>query len=158
MLKVNTEIKASPLSGKGLFLREPVKKGQVIALFTENARYMTEATYQEEQRKNNQVVIMSAVRYIGEYFLYNEEIGEEEFINHSSEPTMIYHCGICFAKKDLTAGEELTVDYKYFLATGDENKFIDSRTSQPVDGLPPREALLQSARELLATLEESESE
>ncbi len=156
MLYVKTEIKNSDVNGKGLFLLENVKIGQIIALFAENSKYITEEEYQEEQRNNNEIIIMSGVRYVGKYFLYTEEIGNEEYINHSSNPTVLYHCGICFAKRDLKIGDELTVDYKYFLATNDVNKFTDKTTNSIVDGIPPHEALLQSTRELLEMLEKIE--
>jgi hypothetical protein len=62
---------------------------------------------------------------------------------------MLYHCGIVFAKTDIAIGEELTVDYKYFLATNDVHAFDDRDTGQQVTGLNARDALLASARELI---------
>ncbi len=153
MLYVKAEVKNSNIHGKGLFLLEPVKKGQIMILLAHNSKLMTEEKYQEEQRKNNKIITMSALRYVGKYFLYDEEIESEDYINHSSNPTMLYHCGICFAKHDLKINDELTVDYKYYLALHDVNRFMDTHTKKWVDGLSPQEALIQSTKELLQILD-----
>ncbi|SHG27537.1 SET domain-containing protein-lysine N-methyltransferase [Ornithinibacillus halophilus] len=149
MIHVKTEVKQSKVHGEGLFLLEPVKKGDIIASLIVDAKIMTEEEYQEEQRKNNEIVVKTGVRFAGEYFLYKDTIDNEEYINHSNDPSMLYHCGICFAKRDLDAGDELTVDYKYFLARDDIFQFSDEDTSQKVDGMDPKKAMIDSAKELI---------
>ena len=99
MLLYKTEKKTSVISGEGLYTLEYIPKGAVIGLFPFEAGILTEDEYQEEQRKGNKVITMSAVRWIGKFFLTNDEIGNEEYINHSNESNMLYHCGICFAKE-----------------------------------------------------------
>ena len=153
MIFFKTEVKDTGTYGRGLFLLEPVTKGQIIGILTMDCGVMTEDEYQSEQAANNEIIVMTAVRWIGRYFLYGDKIGSEEFINHSENPTMLYHCGICFATRDLIAGEELTADYKYFLAEKDVFAFDDSNTKSSVDGISGREALLSSARELIKLIE-----
>lgn len=153
MIFFKTEVKDTGTYGQGLFLLEHVKKGEIIGILTMDCGVMTEDEYQREQAVNNEIIVMTAVRWIGRYFLYGDKIGSEEYINHSKNPTMLYHCGICFATRDLFAGDELTADYKYFLAEKDVFAFDDSNTGRQVDGISGREALLSSARELIKLIE-----
>ncbi|MBN2531384.1 MAG: SET domain-containing protein [Spirochaetales bacterium] len=158
MLYIKTEIRESliPGAGEGLFSLEPVKKGRIIANLALSSRVMTEEEYQEEQRKGNKSVIQTAVRWVGNYFLYTDTIGNADYINHSSPATLLYHCGICFAREDIKAGDELTVDYRYFLAENDVYSFSCGKGNHVVDGLSGRNALLQSARELISLLKEAD--
>jgi SET domain-containing protein len=153
MIFFKTEVRESGTHGEGLFLLEPVKKGEIIGILTHGCGIMTEDEYQRQQAENNKIIIMTAVRWVGKYFLYGDAIGSEEFINHSSDPTMLYHCGVCFATRDLLPGDELTADYGYFLAEKDVFAFSDNATGRPVDGISGREALLRSARELIRLVE-----
>jgi hypothetical protein len=61
----------------------------------------------------------------------------------------VYHCGICFALQDMTAGTELTVNYEYILSADEADLFVDTLTGAHVRGLPGELALARSARELL---------
>ena len=88
MLFINTEIKET-IIGKGLFSLDFVKKGTLIANFAQdNGGVMTEEEYQLEQKKGNQLIIMSAIRWIDKYFLYNDSIEaeEERLINSDLTP------------------------------------------------------------------------
>lgn len=152
MLFYMTQVKNSGIHKKGLFLLEPVKKGEIIGILTKDCGIMTESDYQREQAKGNKVIIMTAVRLAGRYFLYGDSIGNEEYINHSENPSMLYHCGICTAIRDLSPGDELTVNYRFFLAENDVHAFFDCKTGKKVDGLSARDALIQSAEELIDLL------
>jgi SET domain-containing protein len=152
MLFYQAEVRESPVAGRGLFSKEPIPKGAVVGFLARQAPLMTEDEYQDAQHRGEQVIIMSAVRLAGKYFIYGSEISDEEYINHSSDPSLLYHCGIAFAKRDIAAGDELTVDYKYFLAQNDVGRFTDSRTGRLVDGVDGRQAMIESCKELLALL------
>ena len=156
MMFIKTEIQETVTgTGKGLFSLEFVKKGSLIANFYEGeGEIMTEKEYQLEQKKGNQLIIMSAIRWVDKYFFSSDSIGPEEYINHSYEPNMLYHCGICLAKHNIKPGDELTVNYQYFLAENDVDSFYDRETGNLVDGLPPKVALLKSAQELVNLLED----
>jgi len=60
---------------------------------------------------------------------------------------MVYHCGLCFAARDLNAGEELTVDYRYFMSE-DLDGFCDRHTGRQIRGFTGREAFVRSLRQL----------
>lgn len=149
MFLYKVETRDSEIAGRGVYALEAIAKGAVVGLLDHNNLLMTEAQYQEAQQRGEQLIIQSAVRLVGDYFAYNGRITDEEYINHSETPNMLYHCGILFAKQPIAAGEELTVDYKYFLAAGDVHAFDDRETGKPVTGLSAREALLQSAQEVI---------
>lgn len=152
MLLVKTEVRESRLHEKGLYSLQPIKKGTIVMI--PSGSLISEAEYQWEQAKDNKTVIMSAVRLLGRYFICADSIGNEEYLNHSSNPNLIYHCGIAIAARDIAACEELTVNYKYFLAEGDFCAFEDAETGELVDGLSPTEAFNQSAEEMLALLKD----
>lgn len=155
MLLIETEVKNSSISGRGLFSRQSVKKGEVVAILTHSCPTMSERQYQNEQEKGNEVIIMTAVRWVGDLFAYGDSIGPEEFINHSFDPSMLYHAGICFATRDIAPGDELTADYRFFLAENDVYRFTDAETGKLVDGLGPKRALADSATALVRLLEDA---
>lgn len=149
MFLYKVESRDSEIAGRGVYAVEPIPAGVVIGLFNHDTLIMTEREYQDAQRRGEKLIIQSAVRLIGEYFVYNKTITDEEYINHSANPNMLYHCGILFAKKDIAADDELTVDYKYFLAEDDVEAFGDKDTGATVTGLNAKDALRQSAAELV---------
>ncbi len=151
-----TEAKESPIAGTGVFAREPITRGEIVGNLGHLGRIVTEAEYQAAQEAGDTLLIKSAIRWVGEYFVYNETISDEEYINHSIDPNMLYHCGVLFARKDIAPGEELTCDYKYFLAVDDYCQFPHVGGRGTVSGLPGKAALLESARELVELLAEAE--
>jgi len=156
MLLVDAEVRESPIAGSGLFLRAPVRKGAIVSIHAVDAKLLTQAEYQEEQRKGNELAIRSGIRWVGRYFLRARAMPPESYINHSDAPALLYHCGISFARRDLSSGDELTIDYTGFLAEDDVEGFCDVATGRTLFGLPPREALLRSSQELVRLLTEIE--
>lgn len=154
MLLVKAVTRESEIAGKGLFVEEAVRKGTVVSLHAADATVLTEQEYQHEQRIGNELVIRTGIRWVGPYFLYAQEERPEAFINHSTDPSLLYHCGISFARRDLKPGDELTVDYSLFLAEDDVEGFHDSAEETQVTGLPPRDALISSTEQLLRLLRE----
>jgi hypothetical protein len=98
-------------------------------------------------------MIDTGARFVNDIFLYTDGTARlENYINHSFKPNLLYHCGICFAKENISKYTELTVDYKYVLAKGDAVSFADSVTGEVVDGMDDVECLKQSTSELLNIL------
>jgi hypothetical protein len=152
MIFLHTRIQKTPAIGWGLFAHEFAPKGSVVGILTLGANIMRCNEYQEAQRQNNDLIRRTGARWVDDYFLYGCEIGPDEYLNHSFRPSLLYHCGICFAMRDIFPGDELTVNYQYLLATEDATAFVDHETGRLVDGLPAREALCASGRELLLLL------
>jgi SET domain-containing protein len=149
MFLYKVETRDSEIAGRGVYAQEAIPMGAVVGLLDHHNLIMTEEEYQDAQRRGEHLIIQSAVRLVGDYFVYNASITDEEYINHSESPNMLYHCGKLFAKASIGVGDELTVDYKYFLATDDVHAFDDRDTGRQVTGLNAREALLQSCREVI---------
>lgn len=152
MLFVAAEERESQIAGSGLFLLAPVRKGAVVSIHAVDAKLLTQDEYQEEQRKGNELATRSGIRWVGRYFLHAKEMPVESFINHSDEPTLLYHCGVSFARRDLNPGDELTIDYTLFLAEDDVEGFCDVASGRMLYGLAPKQALLRSAEQLVELL------
>jgi SET domain-containing protein len=115
MMMVQTELRPSPIHGTGVFLLEPVKKGDVIWRF--DARI---------DRVYTPAEIASLPDYVQDYLktysTWHQDTGlfvlcgdNGRFFNHSEAPSCI-SMGVSFgedrAARDLAAGEELTSDYR----------------------------------------------
>src|SRR3712207_1421002 len=115
MMMVETELKASPIHGLGVFLTEPVRKGELIWRF--DSRIDLIYTAEEIATLPSHVQ-----RYLRTYTTWHEATGvyvlcgdNGRYFNHSDTPTTISNAisfGDDRAARDLTAGEELTSDYK----------------------------------------------
>jgi hypothetical protein len=157
MLFFDTEIKSSKLGGLGCFVTCAVDKGAIAGILVYRGRLIKESEYLEALSRGESAALRTGTRWVGSYLTIDDPHDpfviaspNEAFINHSFDPTLLFHCGICFAKRDLAAGEELTVDYAYVLSPVDPTVFSDTVTGEPVRGLPWRTALLRSAVELIA--------
>lgn len=149
MFLFRTELRDLRIAGTGVFALEPIPRGAIAGFLNYKVNIVTEEQYQQAQRDGDLLLIQSAVRWIGDYFLHNTENENEDYINHAENANLLYHCGILFATHDIEAEEELTVNYKYFLAVDDVYAFADLDTRKKVSGMPGKEALLQSCRELM---------
>lgn len=151
---VKAAARDSAIAGRGLFVEQAVSKGTVVSLHAADSVVLTEQEYQHEQRIGNELAIRTGIRWVGPYFLCAKEARPEAFINHSKDPSLLYHCGISFARRDLKPGDELTIDYSLFLAAEDVESFRDSAEEASVTGLPPKDALASSTEQLLRLLQE----
>ena len=115
MMMVDSEVRASPIHGLGTFLREPVKKGDVIWRFDPRIdRVFSEAEVESLPRHMQ--------RFLHTYSTWHEGLklwilcGDNgRHFNHSDRPNTV-SLGVGFgddvAAEDLPAGTELTTDYK----------------------------------------------
>lgn len=142
------EVRSSPIEGKGLFAKEFFRAGSILILFF-RGRFMTSDAYGRRRAHEQGVLAHSAIHYVGDVVLYNEETHYEDYINHSDAPNVLYHCGIGFAQRDILPDEELTVDYRLWLPH--EDAFVD-KGSKLVSGRSPRNMLLESTHQLLELL------
>jgi hypothetical protein len=149
MLFIKSKADTSPIADIGCFTLEPIKKGAIIGILAHDVEVMQESEYNAAQAAGEMIIIQTAIRWAGELFLFCDSMSDEDYINHSFDPNMLYHCGVLFARRNIKAGEELTANYQYFLAYRDHMRFPDIATGRLVDGLPAKKALQQSAEELL---------
>ena len=127
MMMVDTELRLSSIHGIGVFLLEPVRKGQLIWRFDSRI----DRVYCEEEIAS---LPERSARFLRTYSTWDEARGlwvlcgdNGRHFNHSTSPNTISH-GIAFgedvAAEDLAAGTELTSDYATICDT--------FRTSEPV--------------------------
>ncbi|HEX4709395.1 SET domain-containing protein [Phenylobacterium sp.] len=114
MMMVDTELRPSSIHGLGVFLLEPVRKGELIWRF--DARIDRVYSLDEVASLPDHVQ-----RYLRTYSTWNEAAGlfvlcgdNGRFFNHSEEPSTVSNAisfGEDHAVRDLGVGEELTSDY-----------------------------------------------
>ncbi len=119
MLKVKTEVRPSDIHGLGLFVLENVEKGQVVhqeSPLLDLALDVETFSILDSEEKS----------FIEHYGWFDQDDGKyhlnfdhSRFINHSSSANLTFDVSkkADVAKRDINAGEELTVDYKEFEET-----------------------------------------
>jgi uncharacterized protein len=115
MLMVETELRASPIHGIGVFLLQPVAKGDLIWRFDSRI----DRVYTEEEIAT---LPPHMQRFLRTYSTWHELTGlwmlcgdNARHFNHSDTPNTVSNAisfGEDWAAADLLAGTELTSDYK----------------------------------------------
>lgn len=117
-LSSRTIVKESPIEGRGLFAKEPIPRGEIVAI--KGGYIFDTATLKEiEGRLGPAEIPVADGFHIGPV-----EAGEREgamlFTNHSCDPNIGVQGQIVFvAMRDIEAGEELTHDW----ATTDDDTY-----------------------------------
>ncbi len=117
MIIVPTYLEKSPVHGFGVFAKEPIKKGSKVWEF--NPIFDVRFTDAEFER------LPPSVKAEIEHHLYQPEQGGVlyyestmgRYMNHSREPNVDFSdVGVGWATRDIKPGEELTCDYRHFMA------------------------------------------
>lgn len=109
-LSPKAQVKQSSIQGRGLFAREPIKKGEIVAI---KGGYIFDRQSWIQMEK----ILGPAEIPIAEGFVIgpanqNEREGCMIFTNHSCDPNIGVQGQIVFvAMRDIEAGEELTHDW-----------------------------------------------
>lgn len=136
-----------PQAGLGLFVDEAVARGAVIV-----APDQVHTVWREDRLRayaDDSIEVRSSVRWFEDHFSLTPEWSDECYVNHSFRPTALWHLGFIFALSPLDAGAEVTMDYRYVIGDGERMPFADGDSGCEIVGLPWREALAGSARQLL---------
>ena len=139
-----------PGAGKGLFVDEAVDAGSIIVAPDDIPKVYTMAELMA--LPDAQSLLPATVRWFEERYTATPEWPDECYINHSFEPSALWLLGLVFARTDLPAGTEVTVDYRHLLGEGQEEAFRDSASGGAIIGLPWRESLLMTSTELAQIL------
>jgi hypothetical protein len=150
---VATEVKESSIFGRGCFAAEAVAKGTIVCCFTLGAKVITEEQYLDACRGENLPLMRTGTRYAGKYFTVGNEHEPYTFINHSFEPNLLCHCGVVLARRAISSGEEVTLDYRYLIDETDVGIYRDAKTGREIRGFSGRETLLRTARQLVDLVE-----
>ncbi|MCA9509065.1 MAG: SET domain-containing protein [Myxococcota bacterium] len=140
-----------PGAGLGLFVAEPVAAGAVVVVPDG-----IEQTFSLEElvaHPAGERAQAAAVRWYEGRYSVTLDWPDECYMNHSFEPTGLWHLGFVFATRDLAAGDELTLDYRHLLAPGEREPFVDAATGRAIEGFPWRESLRRSSATLVRLLE-----
>ena len=147
MRKALFEIRASPIQGVGVFARRAIAAGTRIAEYAGEVITEREADrrYDERSMMRHHTYLMS----LGDGRCIDAFVGGNaaRFINHSCEPNCeaVEADGRVWidAIRPIEAGEELTYDYAYERADGDDERFYRCRCGAATCRrtiLAPREA------------------
>ena len=105
------EVKTSPIDGKGCYAAQAFRRGRKIA------EYAGERISRQEIKRRVQGAQRIHICAIDTYWAIDGSVGGNgtEYINHSCHPNgdlkIIAGRIIFFAKRDIAAGEEITLDY-----------------------------------------------
>lgn len=125
MIIVPTYLSQSAIHGLGVFAREPISKGSKVWEYNP----MFDLTFTEEQFE----ALPASVRAEVEIHLYQPEAGGllyyestmGKYMNHDREPNVDFsEIGVGWATRDIAAGEELTCDYRHFMAEVDHIDYL----------------------------------
>lgn len=151
---VPVQVRPSSIFGKGLFAVSNLPRGKIICSFTSGSKIITEDEYLDAIKCERYLIVRTGTRYVGRYFTYTDiPDAELNFFNHSFVPNLLCHCGIVIAVRDIAAGEELTVDYRYLIDDTEVGVYNDAVTGRPIRGFTARRTLLDTTRQLLELLE-----
>jgi hypothetical protein len=136
--------------GKGVFLLEGVKRGQILV-----APDAINQVYNAEQRAAlvpGSAEDEACVRWFESYHTVSTDWPDDCYVNHSFNPNGLWHLGFIFATRDLQAGDEVTTDYRFLVDDNEVMPFKDAETGQEIVGYVWEDNLRISTELLLALL------
>ena len=136
--------------GKGVFLLEGVKRGQILV-----APDAINQVYNAEQRAAlvpGSAEDEACVRWFESYHTVSTDWPDDCYVNHSFNPSGLWHLGFIFATRDLKVGDEVTADYRFLVDDNEVMPFKDAETGQEIVGYVWEDNLRISTELLLALL------
>jgi hypothetical protein len=136
--------------GKGVFLREAVRKGQVLV-----APDAINRVYDAAERAAlvpGSPEDDACVRWFESYHTVSTDWPDDCYVNHSFHASGLWHLGFIFATRDLEVGDEVTVDYRFLVDDNEVMPFRDNETGSEIVGYTWAENLKISTQLLLALL------
>ncbi|MCM8784506.1 MAG: SET domain-containing protein [Candidatus Omnitrophica bacterium] len=108
------EVRKSGISGKGVFAKELIKEGEIIAVW--GGDIVTEEELAGLSKKNFRDIYHYATQIADGFYLVSDRKGrvleDDDYFNHSCEPNAgIKGHLIMMAMKEIKPGEEITYDY-----------------------------------------------
>lgn len=135
-------------AGRGVFLDEAVPRGRILV-----APDAIPRVYRWDELlalPDPDTALAASVRWFEDRYTVSLDWPDECYLNHSFAANGLWHLGFVFAARDLTAGEEVTVDYRHLLGEGQEETFRDAASNAAIVGWSWQESLARSTRELAA--------
>lgn len=148
------EIKvATHAHGKGVFLTQAAKRGQVLVAPDAINRVYNQA--ERDALVPGSPEDEASVRWFEGFHTVSTDWPDECYINHSFRPSGLWHLGFVFALRDMQAGDEVTVDYRFAIGDNEKMPFLDNETGGAIIGYTWAENLRRSTELLLAILPEA---
>lgn len=132
--------------GKGLFLTEALKRGSIVVAPDKIDRVYTQA--EKDALVPGSPEEEASVRWFENFYTVSTDWPDECYVNHSFNPTGLWHLGFIFALEDLKADTELTVDYRLIVGDGERLPFTDRLTGREIIGLPWNDCLRLTTQRL----------
>lgn len=105
-----TEVRDSPIQGKGLFARDLIAKGEIVAI--KGGSIVTRQTWAKLEKELGSAEIQISDEFFIAPVSQEERDGSMLYTNHSCEPNIGVQGQIVFvALRDVAPGEELTHDW-----------------------------------------------
>ena len=148
MILPNYRVAAStiPGAGKGVFVEQSIARGRILVAPDAIPRvYRWDEIMAMPDRDE---ALAASVRWFEDRYTVSPEWPDECYLNHSFMPNGLWHLGFVFAAHDLSAGDEITVDYRHLLGEGQEESFRDALSGGVIVGWSWSESLGRSTREL----------
>ena len=105
----------SKIHGVGIFAIDNINKGDLIFEYSnKNTNKLSKKILNKIDISKNQQDVLSRMYYADKeaiYIKYDQDIHWVNFMNHSKNPNMIYGLNKYFAKRNIKANEELTLDF-----------------------------------------------
>ena len=139
-----------PGAGQGLFVDEAVTAGRVIT--APDAINETFPLAQILATPALKAQFAASARWFEDRYTLSPDWPDECYINHSFEPSGLWHLGFIFAAADLPQGSEITVDYRHLLPPGESEDFVDAASGAIITGFTWHDSLARSTRALGALL------
>ncbi len=117
MIIVPTYLDKSSIHGFGVFAKEPIKKGAIIWEFNPlfDIRFSQEEFDKLPPSAQQEIEIHLYQPEQNGMLYYESTMGK--YMNHSREPNVDFsNVGLGVATRDVVSGEELTCDYRDFMA------------------------------------------
>jgi SET domain-containing protein len=113
-----TEVRSSPIHGRGLFARRAIARGEIVAV--KGGHVLTRARWAELEPALGPAEIQLTEDLVIAPVRADHRDGSMLFTNHSCDPNLAIQGQIVLvAMRDIVAGEELTIDW----ATTDDGDY-----------------------------------
>ena len=125
MLVVRTYLEKSAIHGFGIFCREAVRAGECVWQFHDklDIKFTPEEFDALPPSVKEEIEWHMYEPEVGGAFYYEATMGK--YMNHSREPNVDFaDVGFGRARRDIAAGEELTCDYRQFMAEWEHISYI----------------------------------
>lgn len=125
MIIVPTYLASSPIHGLGVFAREAIPKGTKVWEFhpTFDLVFSEEAFEALAPSVCAEIEIHLYQPEAGGLLYYESTMGK--YMNHTRDPNVDFsEVGVGWATRDIAAGEELTCDYRHFMAETDHIDYL----------------------------------